>query len=94
MVIFQDSHRFELTVEAGDGDWVARLYEWVPGRLQSTVHLLRSFEARADAIEALGRKWQILFPQAEPLDWREAVIQSSPPPSRSRRRPTPTPRDI
>ena len=88
MVIFQNTHRFELTVEANDDEWVARLQEWVPGRLPLTCHLLRRFDTRAEAIEALRRKWRILCPEAEPLEWRDPVVPAPPPQLHSRRRST------
>lgn len=71
MVIFHEARRFELTVEKHDEEWVARLYEFVPGRLLSTLHLIRAFETRPQAIEALRRKWHVLFPEEAPLVWRE-----------------------
>jgi hypothetical protein len=71
MVIFHDLQRFELTVDAHDDEWVARLVEWVPGRLLPTQHLLRAFDTRQEAITALVRKWRVLFPDAAPLIWRE-----------------------
>ena len=89
MVIFQDSRRFELTVEAQPEAWTARLYEWVPGRLQPTLHVLRSFTTREAAIEALSRKWRVLFPEAEPLVWRDPAVRDARPPPRKRSRPMP-----
>ena len=88
MVIFQDSHRFELTVEAHDARWVARLHEWVPGRLQPTLHVWREFASHQDAVEALGRKWARLFPEDEPLQWREPQPPDPPPPLKRRRSPS------
>jgi hypothetical protein len=71
MVIFHEARRFELTVEKHDEEWVARLHECVPGRLLPTLHVLRAFETRLQAIEALRRKWHVLFPEEVPLVWRE-----------------------
>jgi hypothetical protein len=88
MIIFDDTHRFDLTVEAHYDTWVARLQEWVPGRLRPTPHLLRSFNTRHEAIDALLRKWRVLFPDAEPLTWREPVVTSNRPPSHRRRHPS------
>ena len=85
MIMFRDTHRFELTVEPHYDTWVARLQEWVPGRLRPTPHLLRSFDTRQDAIDALLRKWRVLFPDAEPLTWREPAVQSNRSLSRRRR---------
>ncbi len=70
MVIFKGPRRFEITVEAYFGAWQATLREFVPGRLYPTQHLLRAFDTRQAAIEALRQKWQILFPDDAPLMWR------------------------
>lgn len=78
MVIIEDNHRFELSVEESYGEWVATLREYVPGRLYPTVHVLRAFANRASAIEALCRKWRVLFPEQAPLVWREAAVMRSP----------------
>jgi hypothetical protein len=79
MVVFKDLHRFELTVHEHYGEWVAKLQEFVPGRLYPTQHLLRGFDTREAAIAALQRKWHVLFPDEAPLVWRE------PPPALLRR---------
>ncbi len=89
MVVFRDTRRYELTVVSEDHVWVARLHEWVPGRLWPTKHVLRAFDARHEAIEALTRKWRILFPDEPLLEWREAMIQQTPELPGRRRRATP-----
>lgn len=71
MVIVKDTHRFEATVEALYGEWMARLQECVPGRLCPTLHLLRTFATRQEAIAAVLRKWHVLFPDEAPLVWRD-----------------------
>lgn len=86
MVIFKDTHRFEITVNDVAGEWRATLREFIPGRLYPTEHLLRSFASRQAAIEALVRKWQVLFPEEAPLAWHEPPAMSvSPRPGSSRR---------
>ena len=70
MVIFKDTCRFELTVDEYYGEWLARLQEVVPGRPCVTLHLLRTFGSRQAAIDALVRKWHVLFPD-EALVWRD-----------------------
>lgn len=79
MVIFRGNNRFEMTVHEHDGEWMAIVREFVPGRLYPTQHLLRMFSTRHAAIDALARKWRVLFPHEAPLTWRE------PPPVRLRR---------
>jgi hypothetical protein len=74
MVIIKDKHRFELSVNESYGEWVAELSEYVPGRLYPTVHVLRAFASRESAIESLRRKWGVLFPELNPLGWREATV--------------------
>lgn len=74
MVIFRDTRRFELYVEAQDGGWVARLWAFVPDRLYPTQYLLRTFETREEATEAILRKWHLLFPEEPPLLWREPTV--------------------
>ncbi len=89
MVVLCDTRRFELTVVSDDDVWVARLQEWVPGRLWPTKHVLRAFDSRREAIDALIRKWRILFPDEPPLEWREATIRQAPQLPRRQRRSTP-----
>ncbi len=89
MVVLHDSRRFELTVVAEDEVWVARLNEWVPGRLWPTKHVLRAFESHDDAIDALARKWRILFPDGPALEWREPTVRQPPQLPRRRRRTAP-----
>ncbi len=89
MVVFRDARRFELTVVAEADVWVARLNEWVPGRLWPTKHVLRAFDSRQGAIDALIRKWRILFPDEPELDWREPEIRQEPQLPRRRRRQAP-----
>jgi hypothetical protein len=79
MVIFKGKNRFEITVHAHYGKWMATLREFVPGRPYPTQHLLRTFDTRHAAINALVRKWRVLFPHEAPLAWRES------PPVRLRR---------
>jgi hypothetical protein len=71
MVILKDTRRFELTVDAHYGEWVAKLQEFVPGRLFPTQHLLRAFDTRQAAIDALAHKWRVLFPDDAPLVWHD-----------------------
>ena len=71
MVVFLDAQRFELTVEVHYDEWVARLQEFTPGRLVPILHLLRAFDTRQAAIEALTRKWHLLFPEAESFVWHK-----------------------
>jgi len=87
MVVFRDTRRFELTVVSEEDVWVARLNEWVPGRLWPTQHVLRAFDARQEAINALVRKWRVLFPDEPELEWREAMVRQIPQLPRRRRRP-------
>jgi hypothetical protein len=89
MVVFRDTRRFELTVVYEEEAWVARLNEWARGRLWPTKHVLRTFDARQKAIDALVRKWRILFPDEPELEWREVTVPQTLQLPRRRRRPTP-----
>jgi len=86
MVIFRDTRRFELTLEEHDGTWVAKLQAFVPGRLYPTSYLLQQFTTRQEAIDALGRKWHILFPDEAALVWHDPVPVALPSQSRRPRR--------
>jgi hypothetical protein len=87
MVIFKDVRRFEMTVEEDAGEWVAKCYEYVPERPAPTLHLLRGCPSRQAAIDAVVRKWRILFPDEAPLVWREPphIMPRSRPPKGPRR---------
>jgi hypothetical protein len=74
MVIIQDKHRFELSVNEFYGEWLAVLREYIPGRFYPTVHVLRTLPSRETAIASLCRKWRVLFPEQSPLVWREPTI--------------------
>lgn len=84
MVIFKNNSRFEMTVDEHYGEWTAALREFVSGRLYPAQHLLRKFDTRQAAIEALIRKWHILFPDDAPLVWRDPPAVT---PGRQSRRP-------
>jgi hypothetical protein len=71
MVLLRDTRRFEITVEEQAGLWVAKLQAFVPDRLYPTLYLLQTYTTRQEAIEALRRKWHLLFPAEEALTWHE-----------------------
>ncbi len=86
MVIFRDSRRFELTLEDHNGTWSAKLQAFVPGRLYPTSYLLQRFATRQEAIDALVRKWHVLFPDEAALEWHDSVsLSPSSQPHRPRR---------
>ena len=87
MVLLRDTRRFEITVEEQADLWVAKLQAFVSDRLYPTLYLKQTYTTRQEAIEALKRKWRILFPDEEALTWREPVpgVWPSPP-----RRPRPS----
>jgi len=82
MVLFRDIRRFEITVEEQVGLWVAKLQAFVPGRLYPTLYLLQTYTTRQEALEALKRKWRILFPDEEDLAWHDPVPALLPSPPR------------
>jgi hypothetical protein len=73
MVLFRDTRRFEITVAEQAGLWVAKLQAFVPGRLYPTLYLLQTYTTRQEAIEALRRKWRILFPTEDAFAWHDPV---------------------
>jgi hypothetical protein len=78
MVLFRDTRRFEITIEEQAGLWVAKLQAFVPDRLYSTLYLLQTWATRQEAIEAVTRKWRILFPDEEAFTWHDPVLVSLP----------------
>lgn len=82
MVLLRDTRRFEITVEEQAGFWVAKLQAFVPDRLYPTLYLLQIYTTRQEAIEALRRKWHILFPDEEALAWHDPVPALLPNPPR------------
>lgn len=74
MVILRDTRRFEMTVEAYGGSFLAKLQGFVPGRLYPTLYLMREVTTRTEAITAVMRAWQRLFPDEEPLHWHEPAL--------------------
>jgi len=73
MIVVRDTQRYEFTVEAFGDVWVAKMFGFVPGRLMPTHYLLRQCDSREQAIAAIRRKWHMLFPDEQPLVWREPV---------------------
>ena len=87
MVLLRDTRRFEITVEERDGMWVAKLQGFIPDRLYPTLYLLQQCTTRQAAIEALQRKWHLLFPDEDALVWHEPAMLASPSPPRRPRYP-------
>lgn len=77
MIIFKGARRFEITVDEHYDEWRAALREFIPGRLYPTQHLLRAFDSRQAAIDALKRKWHVLFPDGPALMWRDPPLVTS-----------------
>jgi hypothetical protein len=71
MVIFQGQRRFEITVDNDAGEWLVKCYEYVPGRLVPTLHLLHRCVTRQAAVDTAVRKWKRLFPEQAPLVWHD-----------------------
>jgi hypothetical protein len=87
MVLFRDTRRFEITIEEQTGLWVAKLQAFVPDRLYPTLYLLQTCATPQEALEAVKRKWRLLFPDEEAFIWHDPapVVLSSLP-----RRPRPS----
>ena len=78
MVLFRDTRRFEMTVEERAGMWVAKLQAFVPDRLYPTLYLLHKCDTHQTAIEALQRKWRLLFPDEDTLSWHDPITLAPP----------------
>ncbi|MGE3537638.1 MAG: hypothetical protein AB7N91_09395 [Candidatus Tectimicrobiota bacterium] len=74
MVIFRDTHRFEMTITAQGNAWLVKMLAFVPDRLYPTVYLMREVSTREEAILAMRRAWQRMFPEDEPLSWRDPEL--------------------
>jgi hypothetical protein len=73
MVLFREARRFEITIEEQTGLWVAKLQAFAPDRLYPTVYLLQTCTTQQEAIEAVQRKWHILFPDEETFTWHNPM---------------------
>ena len=77
MVLLRDTRRFEITIEEYDDVWIAKLQGFSHDRLYPTSYLLRQCTTRQAAIEALQRKWHLLFPDEDALVWHEPARVAS-----------------
>jgi hypothetical protein len=80
MLIRQDDSEFEVSIRLTDeGEWEGCLIEYKMSRLMPTPHLQHSWVSLEAALAGMTRRWQRLFPDEMPPDFRDAV-QSEPKP--------------
>ena len=73
MVICKEESEFDVSIREVDGEWEGHIIEHNVGRLTPTLHLRHSWISAEAAIEGIRRRWQRLFPDEEPPDFREAI---------------------
>ena len=73
MVICKEESEFDVSIREVDGEWEGHIIEHNVGRLTPTLHLRHSWTSAEAAIEGIRRRWQRLFPDEEPPDFREAI---------------------
>jgi hypothetical protein len=78
MLIRKDDSEFEVNIcLTEEGEWEGRIMEYKMSRLMPTPHLQHSWVSLEAALAGMTRRWQRLFPDETPPDFRDAV-QSEP----------------
>jgi hypothetical protein len=78
MVIIKGESEFDVSIRAVDGEWEGQIIEYNIGRLTPTLHLRHSWTSAEAACAGLRRRWQRLFPDEEPPDFRDAITVALP----------------
>jgi hypothetical protein len=78
MVILKGESEFDVSIREVDGEWEGHIIEYNIGRLTPTLHLRHSWTSAETALEGIRRRWQRLFPDEEPPDFRDAITASVP----------------
>lgn len=73
MVIVKGESEFDVSIRAVEGEWEGHIIEHNIGRLIPTLHLRHSWISAEAALEGIRRRWQRLFPDDEPPDFRDAI---------------------
>lgn len=74
MLIHKDDSDFEVSIRLTDeGEWEGCLIEYKMSRLMPTPHLQHSWVSLEAALAGMTRRWQRLFPDETPPDFRDAV---------------------
>jgi hypothetical protein len=78
MVIVKGESEFDVSVREVDGEWEGQIIEYNIGRLTPTLHLRHRWTSTEAALAGLRRRWQRLFPDEDPPDFREAITDYLP----------------
>ena len=74
MLISKGDSEFEISIRATDeGEWEGRIIEYNLSRVLPTPHLHHSWISLEAALAGVTRRWQRLFPEEEPPDFRDAL---------------------
>ncbi len=74
MLIRKGDSEFEISIRPTDeGEWEGRIIEYNMSRLMPIPHLQHSWVSLEAALAGMTRRWQRLFPDETPLDFRDAV---------------------
>jgi hypothetical protein len=78
MLIRKDDSEFEISIRlTEEGEWEGRMIEYNMSRLMPTPHLQHSWVSLEAALAGMTRRWQRLFPDEAPPDFRDAVQSES-----------------
>lgn len=78
MLIRKHDSEFEVIIRLTDeGEWEGRIIEYNVSRLMPTPHLQHSWVSLEAALAGLKRRWERLFPDETPPDFRDAVQPES-----------------
>ena len=74
MLIPKGDSEFEISIRTTDeGEWEGRIIEFNLSRVLPTPHLHHSWISLEAALAGITRRWQRLFPEEEPPDFRDAI---------------------
>ena len=74
MLIPKGDSEFEISIRATDeGEWEGRIIEYNLRRVLPTPHLQHSWLSLEAALAGVTRRWQRLFPEEAPPDFRDAI---------------------
>jgi hypothetical protein len=74
MLIPKGDSEFEISIRATDeGEWEGRIIEYNLSRVLPTPHLHHSWNSLEAALAGVTRRWQRLFPEEDPPDFRDAL---------------------
>jgi hypothetical protein len=74
MLIPKGNSEFEISIRATDeGEWEGRIIEYNLSRVLPTSHLHHSWVSLEAALAGVTRRWQRLFPDEAPPDFRDAL---------------------